>query len=103
MDVLLREVDAIDPTVTAESVENMIEYGGLSWAEVESQRKEVVVGKLRAIGNLDEHQCGKLFDKLDVMMSIDPEIKRRNSILFARRFFHGKWITKCMYSAFDCV
>ena len=60
-----------------------------------------MVEKLKDIGNLDDSQCDKLFDKMDGMIPIDPKRRRRECVLKMKSIFYEKWITKCMYSVFD--
>ena len=99
--VVIREATAINSNVKEDSVRRAIERGALSWEMIENQRKDFIVGKLRVIAELDETQCNTLFRKLDGMIPIAPEMKRRNSILKMRRIFYQKWIMKCVYSAFN--
>ena len=96
-DVLLREAKALNRDVVEQSVRVAVDVGSLSWTVIEDQRKEFVVEKLRAIGNLDESQCNELFDKMDGMVPINSETKRRNVILSMKGDFHETWIMKCMF------
>ena len=102
VDAVVREATAINSNVDKNSVREAIERGGLSWKVIENQRKDFIVGQLRAIKKLDESQCNALFQKLDGMIPIPPETERRSSILKMRDIFHQKWIMKCMYSVSDC-
>ena len=101
VDVVVREATAINSDVKEECVREGIERIGLSWEVIENQRKDVIVGKLRVIAELDENQCHELFKKLDRAVPIAPEMDRRNRILLMKRIFYRQWIMKCMYSAFN--
>ena len=103
IDVLIREATALNRGIEEQSVRVAVDVGELSWTVVEDQRKDSVVERLRAIGHLDESQCNQLFDKMDGMVPINAEAKRRrNLILSIKRDFHKKWIMKCMYSVSEC-
>ena len=94
-DILVREAISINSNVKEESVRSAIDEGGLSWAVVEDLRKEDVVERLRVIQNLDESQCNELFDKMDGMVPVERDTKRRNCIIGL------SWITRCMYSHYS--
>ena len=88
MEFLYREASAINSNVEEESVREVVELGGLSWEMIEDQRKEVVMGRLRAIGHLDESQCDVLYHK----MVSERSVKRE-----AIKHLFKSWIMKCMY------
>ena len=91
-DILVREAISLNPNVEEESVRTAINEGGLSWTVVEDRRKEDVLERLRVIQNLDESQCKELFDKMDGMIPVERDTKRRQCIV------ELNWITRCMYS-----
>ena len=80
-DILLREANAINSKVDAQSV--------CSAMEIEDQKKVSVVDRLTAII--------RLFDKIDGMVPIDSKRERRDYIIKMKRIFYEKWIMKCMY------
>ena len=63
--ILVREALTINSNVEESSIRKAVEVGGLSWEMMESQGKEVLVEKLKAIELLDEPQCNALFDKMN--------------------------------------
>ena len=95
-DILVREATSINFDVDEESVRSAIDERGLSWAVVEDRRKEVVMQRLQVIQNLDESQCNELFDKIDGMVPVERDTKRRQCIV------ELNWMTKCMYSCSEC-
>ena len=102
VDAVVREATAINSDAKKECVRKAIERSGLSWAVIENERKDFIVGKLRVIAELDVNQCNELFEKLDEMIPIAPEKERQNRILKMRSVFYQKWIMKCMYIVSDC-
>ena len=101
-DAVVREATVINSNVDEDSVRKAIQCGSLSWKVIENQRKDVIVGKLRVIAELDDNQCTALFQKLDGMIPIAPVTERRNRISQMRSVFYQKWIMKCMHSVSDC-
>ena len=93
VEFLLREATAINSNVEEKSVQEVVELGGLSWQMIEDQRKGVVMGRLRAIGHLDETQCNELYHKMELDISRYREIVIR---------YYNSWFMKCMNSVSDC-
>lgn len=95
-DVLFREASSLNPDVEQQSVRDVVEVCDLSWMMIEDQRKEVVVERLRTIGNLDDSQCNQLFETLNGMVPVDRKAKGRTHFLNAKKNFYEKWIMKRM-------
>lgn len=96
MKCLLREATAINSNVDDESVRKVVDVGAVSWEMIEDQPEEVVMGRLRAINDLDESQCNKLYHKME------SDRRKYREIV---KSFYISWFMKCMYSVsatFQC-
>ena len=100
--ILVREALTINSNVEESVVRKAVEVGGLSWEMMESQAKEVLVEKLKAIELLDEPQCNALFDKINGMRPTELQRKKRDYMLTVIRSIYENWIMKCMYSVSEC-